>query len=140
MQNRQVELNDYVKPIMRCRGRSRSRLCSLLCAAGALRGARDLLSSRSPPVTRWTRRSRRLCRSPPPVFEEQPSGTVGLSAHGSPVAGGGAPPIGEATARGVSEASWRTTRTTRDHYADAGRLYELEMLLNAFAIASRRQP
>ena len=26
------------------------------------------------------------------------------------------------------------------HYADAGRLYELEMLLNAFAIASRRQP
>ena len=49
-------------------------------------------------------------------------------------------PIGEATARGVSEGVLAHDAHNSYHYADAGRLYELEMLLNAFAIASRRQP
>ena len=49
-------------------------------------------------------------------------------------------PIGEATARGVSEGVLAHDAHNADHYADAGRLYELEMLLNAFAIASRWQP
>ena len=47
---------------------------------------------------------------------------------------------GEATARGVSEGVLAHDAHNSYHYADAGRLYELEMLLNAFAIASRRQP
>ena len=46
----------------------------------------------------------------------------------------------EATARGVSEGVLAHDAHNSYHYADAGRLYELEMLLNAFAIASRRQP
>ena len=45
-----------------------------------------------------------------------------------------------ATARGVSEGVLAHDAHNSYHYADAGRLYELEMLLNAFAIASRRQP
>ena len=49
-------------------------------------------------------------------------------------------PIGEATARGVSEGVLAHDAHNSYHYADAGRLYELEMLLNAFSIASRRQP
>ena len=49
-------------------------------------------------------------------------------------------PLGEATARGVSEGVLAHDAHNSYHYADAGRLYELEMLLNAFAIASRRQP
>ena len=49
-------------------------------------------------------------------------------------------PIGEATARGVSEGVLAHDAHNSYHYADAGRLYELDMLLNAFAIASRRQP
>ena len=44
------------------------------------------------------------------------------------------------TARGVSEGILAHDAHNSYHYADAGRLYELEMLLNAFAIASRRQP
>ena len=47
-------------------------------------------------------------------------------------------PIGEATARGVSEGVLAHDAHNSCHYADAGRLYELEMLLNAFAIASLR--
>ena len=47
-------------------------------------------------------------------------------------------PIGEATARGVSEGVLAHDAHNSYHYADAGRLYELEMLLNAFAIASLR--
>ena len=39
-----------------------------------------------------------------------------------------------------AQESVRMLLTRYAHYADAGRLYELEMLLNAFAIASRRQP
>ena len=55
------------------------------------------------------------------------------------LAGVAALPIGEATARGVSEGVLAHDAHNSYHYADAGRLYELEMLLNAFAIASRRQ-
>ena len=47
--------------------------------------------------------------------------------------------LGEATARGVSEGVLAHDAHNSYHYADAGRLYELEMLLNAFAIASRLQ-
>ena len=57
-----------------------------------------------------------------------------------PFDGVAALPIGEATARGVSEGVLAHDAHNSYHYADAGRLYELEMLLNAFAIASRRQP
>ena len=46
--------------------------------------------------------------------------------------------LGEATARGVSEGVLAHDAHNSYHYADAGRLYELEMLLNAFAIASLR--
>ena len=57
-----------------------------------------------------------------------------------PFDGVAALPLGEATARGVSEGVLAHDAHNSYHYADAGRLYELEMLLNAFAIASRRQP
>ena len=55
-----------------------------------------------------------------------------------PFDGVAALPIGEATARGVSEGVLAHDAHNSYHYADAGRLYELEMLLNAFAIASLR--
>ena len=61
-------------------------------------------------------------------------------AAAKPFDGVAALPIGEATARGVSEGVLAHDAHNSYHYADAGRLYELEMLLNAFAIASRRQP
>ena len=60
-------------------------------------------------------------------------------AAAKPFDGVAALPIGEATARGVSEGVLAHDAHNSYHYADAGRLYELEMLLNAFAIASRRQ-
>ena len=60
-------------------------------------------------------------------------------AAATPFDGVAALPIGEATARGVSEGVLAHDAHNSYHYADAGRLYELEMLLNAFAIASRRQ-
>ena len=62
------------------------------------------------------------------------------SAAAKPFDGVAALPLGEATARGVSEGVLAHDAHNSYHYADAGRLYELEMLLNAFAIASRRQP
>ena len=65
---------------------------------------------------------------------------VGCSPPSKPFDGVAALPIGEATARGVSEGVLAHDAHNSYHYADAGRLYELEMLLNAFAIASRRQP
>ena len=45
-------------------------------------------------------------------------------------------PIGEATARGLSEGALRHEVTNPYHFHDAGRLFVLEMLLNAFAIAA----
>ena len=65
---------------------------------------------------------------------------VAAVAAAKPFDGVAALPIGEATARGVSEGVLAHDAHNSYHYADAGRLYELEMLLNAFAIASRRQP
>ena len=65
---------------------------------------------------------------------------VRWSEAAKPFDGVAALPIGEATARGVSEGVLAHDAHNSYHYADAGRLYELEMLLNAFAIASRRQP
>ena len=44
-------------------------------------------------------------------------------------------PIGESTARGLSEGALRHEVTNPYHFHDAGRLFVLEMLLNAFAIA-----
>ena len=49
-------------------------------------------------------------------------------------------PIGEATARGLSEGALRHEDTNPYHFHDAGRLFVLEMLLNAFAIATSRRP
>ena len=45
-------------------------------------------------------------------------------------------PIGESTARGLSEGALRHEVTNPYHFHDAGRLFVLEMLLNAFAIAT----
>ena len=45
-------------------------------------------------------------------------------------------PIGESTARGLSEGALRHEDTNPYHFHDAGRLFVLEMLLNAFAIAA----
>lgn len=45
-------------------------------------------------------------------------------------------PIGEATARGLSDGVLRHEVTNPYHFHDAGRLFVLEMLLNAFAIAA----
>ena len=49
-------------------------------------------------------------------------------------------PIGESTARGLSEGALRHEDTNPYHFHDAGRLFVLEMLLNAFAIAASRRP
>ena len=49
-------------------------------------------------------------------------------------------PIGESTARGLSEGALRHEDTNPYHFHDAGRLFVLEMLLNAFAIATSRRP
>ena len=49
-------------------------------------------------------------------------------------------PIGESTARGLSVGALRHEDTNPYHFHDAGRLFVLEMLLNAFAIATSRRP
>ena len=49
-------------------------------------------------------------------------------------------PIGESTARGLSGGALRHEDTNPYHFHDAGRLFVLEMLLNAFAIAASRRP
>jgi hypothetical protein len=47
-------------------------------------------------------------------------------------------PLGKSTSRGVAAGALRHEETNAYHYHDAGRLFELEMLLNAFAIAESR--
>ena len=50
-------------------------------------------------------------------------------------------PLGDATARGIATGALRHDSHNSFHYADAGQLFELEMLLNAFSIAaSQRAP
>ena len=61
-------------------------------------------------------------------------------AEAKPFDGVVALPVGESTARGVSEGVLKRDADDSHNFADAGRLFELEMLLNAFSIASAAEP
>ena len=49
-------------------------------------------------------------------------------------------PLGEYTAQGVAAGALRHEARNSYHYHDAGKLFQLEMLLNAFSMAASRRP
>ena len=61
-------------------------------------------------------------------------------AESKPFDGVVALPLGESTARGINARVLKHDADNDHHFADAGRLFEVEMLLNAFSIASAAEP
>ena len=61
-------------------------------------------------------------------------------AEAKPFDGVVALPLGESTARGINARVLKHDADNDHHFADAGRLFKVEMLLNAFSIASAAEP